>query len=58
MGACRVDIRGDKEPEGFSEELLRDLVDRVAGGLGAADVKVLSALSDSTSSSSCSSCCD
>ena len=52
MGACLPGILGDIEPEGFSGELIRDLVDRVAGGLGTAIVEVFSALSDSTSNSS------
>jgi hypothetical protein len=52
---CRVGIRGDKEPESFCGELFRDLVERVAGGLGAATADSFSVSSDSTSNSSVSS---
>jgi hypothetical protein len=52
---CRVGIRGDNEPEGFCGELFRDLVERVAGGLGAATAESFSVSSDSTSNSSVSS---
>jgi hypothetical protein len=52
---CRVGMRGDNEP-GFCGELFRDLVERVAGGLGTAVTDVFSVSSDSTSNCSASSC--
>jgi hypothetical protein len=48
-------MRGDNEP-GFCGELFRDLVERVAGGLGTAVTDVFSVSSDSTSNFSASSC--
>ena len=54
MVVCRVGIRGDTEPS-FCGELFRDLVERVAGGLGTAVTDIFSVSSDSTSNCSVSS---